>query len=51
MALNPEHQSSFLGYGSLVGALIIAHVLVLGFWFVQLAKGTPSVPQESKKDQ
>lgn len=51
MAPVPEETKSvFLGYGSLVGALVAAHLVVVFFWFYQLAKGTPP-SAETKKQQ
>lgn len=45
-----ENRGIFLGYGSLVGALVAAHLIVVFFWFYQLAKGTPA-STEAKKQQ
>lgn len=51
MAPLPEgDRSIFLGYGTLVGALVAAHLIVVFFWFYQLAKGTPATT-EIKKQQ
>jgi hypothetical protein len=50
MAPIPEEKGALLGYGSLVGALVAAHLIVLFFWFFQLAKGTPA-SAETKKHQ
>ena len=49
MAENTDHHSLFLGYGSLVGVLIVVHVAVLGFWFLQLARGAPPAHKDKKE--
>jgi len=48
MAPAPEEKGALLGYGSLVGALVAAHLIVLFFWFFQLAKGTPGAAGAKK---
>ena len=50
MAPVPEEKGALLGYGSLIGALVAAHLIVLFFWFFQLAKGTPGAA-DTKKSQ
>lgn len=51
MTTVPESDRSvFLGVGTLVGGLVAAHLVVLFFWFWQLAKGTPP-STETKKQQ
>ena len=44
-----ENRGVFLGYGSLVGALVAAPLIVVFFWFYKLAKGTPASPEPKKQ--
>ena len=50
MTQAPEAEhSTFLGFGGLVAVLVGAHLLVLFFWFWQLAKGSQTT-QTKKHD-